>query len=631
MKKTSTIDRVRYAFDNYMAKGTVALIGGLAALSLLVILIAAAVISVGRITQSDGGTVDFGEAAWLSLTRTLDSGTFGGDTGTGFRLVMLAVTFGGVFIISALIGVLNNGLEGQISELRKGRSRVVESNHTVILGWSSQVSSVISELVVANANQSKSCVVVMGEKDKVEMEDEIRDRLGNTGRTRIVCRSGSPMDIHNLEIVSLDTARSIIVLSPEGDDPDSAVIKTILAITNNPNRQPGPYHIVAEIHDQRNMEVAKMVGRDEVELVQVGDLISRITVQTCRQSGLSVVYTELLDFGGDEIYFKEEPALVGQKFGDALLAYGDSTVIGLRPAGGGALLNPPMDRGIEAGDQLIAISEDDDTIKLSGLNDFGIDQSAIRAAKSAKPKPERTLILGWNWRVPTIINELDNYVAPKSIVSVVADYADGKEEIKAKSPNIKNQTVAYEMADTTDRRVLDRLNIPKYDRVIAMASDGIDPQQADARTLITLLHLRDISDKGGHDFAIVSEMLDIRNRELAEVTRADDFIVSEKLISLMLSQISENKELNAVFADIFDPEGSEIYVKPAEDYVTPGQPVNFYTVVEAARRRGGIAIGYRVKADANDAAKSYGVVVNPDKSKKVSFAPGDKIVVVSES
>ncbi len=627
MKKVSTMERLRYAFDNYMSKGTIAMIGGLALASVVVIAFFSMIVWLTR-----SADFSFTELLWLSLLRTLDSGTMGGDTGSPLFLVsMLGVTFGGIFVISALIGVLNNGLEGQMSNLRKGRSRVIESNHTVILGWSPQVFAIISELVIANANQKKPCIAIMGEKDKVEMEDEIRDRLGNTGRTRIVCRSGSPMDIHDLEIVSLDTARSIIVLSPEGDDPDSAVINTILAITNGPGRQSRPYHIVAEIHDQRNMEVTKMVGRDEVELVQVGDLISRITVQTCRQSGLSVVYTELLDFGGDEIYFKEEPALVGQKFGDTLLAYEDSTIIGLRPAGGGALLNPPMDRVIEAGDYLITISADDDTIKLSGLNDFGIDQSAIRAAKSAKPKPERTLILGWNWRVPTIINELDHYVAPKSVVTVVADYADGKEEIKAQSPNIKNQTATYEVADTTDRRVLDRLNIPKYDRVIAMASDGIDPQQADARTLVTLLHLRDISDKGGHDFSIVSEMLDIRNRELAEVTRADDFIVSEKLVSLMLSQISENKELNAVFADIFDPEGSEIYLKPAEDFMALGQPVNFYTVVEAARRRGAIAIGYRIKTDANDASKSYGVAVNPDKSKKISFAPGDKIVVVSES
>ena len=91
---------------------------------------------------------------------------------------------------------------------------------------------------------------------------------------------------------------------------------------------------------------------------------------------------------------------------------------------------------------------------------------------------------------------------------------------------------------------------------------------------MTLLHLRDIADRKGVDLSIVSEMLDVRNRHLAEVTRADDFIVSDRIVSLMLAQISENKALNAVFADLFDPEGSEIYLKPAGDYVALDTPVD---------------------------------------------------------
>jgi voltage-gated potassium channel Kch len=86
--------------------------------------------------------------------------------------------------------------------------------------------------------------------------------------------------------------------------------------------------------------------------------------------------------------------------------------------------------------------------------------------------------------------------------------------------------------------------------VLSTGEDGSapnDPQEADARTLITLLHLRDMSDKSGKPLAIVSEMLDIKNRDLAQVTRADDFVVSDNLISLMLSQISENPELSLVF------------------------------------------------------------------------------------
>ena len=68
------------------------------------------------------------------------------------------------------------------------------------------------------------------------------------------------------------------------------------------------------------------------------------------------------------------------------------------------------------------------------------------------------------------------------------------------------------------------------------------------------------------------------------MTRADDFIVSDRLISRLLTQVSENKQLNAVFTDLFDAEGTEIYLKPAADYVTPGREVTYATIVEAARR-----------------------------------------------
>ncbi len=62
-------------------------------------------------------------------------------------------------------------------------------------------------------------------------------------------------------------------------------------------------------------------------------------------------------------------------------------------------------------------------------------------------------------------------------------------------------------------------------------------------------------------------MLDIRNRQLADITSADDFIVSDKLISLLMSQVAENKFLMRVFEDLFDADGSEIYIKSAKEYV----------------------------------------------------------------
>jgi voltage-gated potassium channel Kch len=628
MKKASLTDRLRYAFDNLMSKGTVALIGWLALVTLVVTLVVALVAT--RVVSE----ISFVEQVWAYLMMTLQAETMV-DLGWPLRLAGLIVTLTGLFVTSILVGLLATAIDSKLTNLRKGRSRVIETGHTVILGWSEQVFSVVSELLVANENQPRSCIVTLGDKDKVEMEDEIRDQVGDTGSTRIVCRRGSPMEVTDLRIVSLQAAKSIIVLSPEGEESDYSVIKTLLAIVNSPDRRPEPYHVVTEIHDPRNVEVARMVGRDELEVVFTGELVARITAQTCRQSGLSVVYTELMNFAGDEIYFQEEPGLVGKKFGEALLAYEDSTVLGLRFGTGGLKLNPPMDTRIRQGDQVIAISEDDDTVVLSGRQDLGINEAAVQMTRPAELAPEHVLILGWNHRAPTIISELDHYVAPGSLITVVSECDDGEAEVSRCRAGAQHQTVVYLHGDITDRRTLDQLVLAAetaVDHVILLSYSGLfDAQQADARTLVTLLHLRDIASRLERPFSIVSEMMDIRNRELAEVARADDFVVSDKLISLILSQISENKELGAVFSDLFDPEGAEVYLKPAADYVKLDEPLNFYTVVESARRRGEVALGYRLHAHADDVTKAYGVVLNPDKSAPLAFTEQDRVVVLAET
>jgi hypothetical protein len=204
----------------------------------------------------------------------------------------------------------------------------------------------------------------------------------------------------------------------------------------------------------------------------------------------------------------------------------------------------------------------------------------------------------------------------------------------------QNLRVYFRPGDTSDREVLDGLQVETYDHIIVLSDvhqnghangNGMDPQQADARTLITLLHLRDIADRLNQDFSIVSEMLDIRNRELADATRADDFIVSDKLISLLLSQVSENRELAAVFTELFSPIGSEIYLKPAGDYVQPGRPVDFYTVLESARRQGQVAIGYRLCSQAFDHDAAYGVKLNPRKGDRIALGAEDKVIVLAEA
>lgn len=630
-KRSSLGAKLAYQFDKSMAAGPIALIGYLGLLSLAIIAIAAAVIVGLRIAPEGGESPGFVEAMWESLMRTLDSGTMGGDAGWGFRIVMLLVTIGGIFIVSTLIGILSSGIEGKLDELRKGRSQVLESDHTVILNWSASIFDIISELAIANASRRRPRIVIMARMDKVAMEDEIAAKVENLGRTRVICRSGDPTDLYDLSLVSPQASRSIIVLSPagadaDGDDPDSQVIKTVLALVNDPKRRQQPYRIAAEIRDARNAEVARVVGGEEVQLVLADDLIARIVVHSSRQSGLSAVYSELLDFDGCEIYTIDQPTLVGNTFGDALMAYESSTLMGLCRSDGTVVLNPEMDTVIEAGAKAIMIAEDDAAIKVSTTR-IAIDAEAIQQPVAAARLPERTLILGWNRRVPIIAYELSRYVAPGSVLTIAADTPTLDADVGTLQIASDHLAVEYGPLDTTSRDALQNLDITSYDHILVLGySDLLPPQPTDTRTLVTLLHLRELADATGVHVNVVSEMIDVRNRELAEVTRTDDFVVSNKLVSLMLAQASENDRLAAIFDDLLDEQGSEIYLRPAKDYVTLDRMVNFYTVTEAARRRGEVALGY---ARPRPGAARGGIVVNPKKADALDYVEGDRLIVLA--
>ncbi|MCJ9670792.1 MULTISPECIES: CASTOR/POLLUX-related putative ion channel [unclassified Neorhizobium] len=622
--------QLRYGFDKSMAGGAIALIGWLALISLVVIMIAGAILAVTGIAPEGAEPLGFVEGTWESLMRTFDAGTMGADQGWSFRIIMLLVTIAGIFVFSALIGVISSGLEDKLDDLRKGRSRVLETEHTIILNWSPSIFDVISELVIANQSRRNPRIVIMANKDKVEMEDEIATKVVDRKNTKIICRSGDPTDLYDLGIVNPQTSRSIIVLSPEGEDADPQVIKTVLALVNDPNRRTEKYMIAAEIRDADNAEVARIVGGSEMQLVLADDLIARIVVHTSRQAGLSAVYSELLDFDGCEIYTLEQPDLVGKSFGNAVLAYDKSTLIGLCDKDGAIHLNPNPNQVIAAGDRAVIIAEDDDSIK-TWSGDMGIDKNAIKAIVKRAKTAERTLILGWNRRGPIIATELARYVAPGSRLTIAADTPEFEGEVASLNLDRSVLAVDHRVIDTSSRPALDALDIPSYDHVLVLGySDSMMAQSADTRTLITLLQLRKIGETAGKHVSVVSEMIDVRNRELAEVTRAEDFVVSNKLVSLMLAQASENESMAAIFEELLDEAGSEIYMRPMSDYVDISKPVNFFTIALAALRRGEIAIGHRrQRPGAADVRNLGGVVVNPPRAEMTSYADSDMLIVLA--
>ncbi|CAF2367486.1 unnamed protein product [Rotaria sp. Silwood2] len=632
---------LKYKSDNIFAAGPVVIIPILALISICLILI------FSSLYLWSGDTNTYSQSLWETFMRTLDPGSAAEDTGGIHRLISATVTMCGIFIISTLIGALTTGMEGKLAELRKGRTKVVETNHTIILGWSSKIFDIINELVIANENQHNPSIVILAPIDRIEMQEIISQKIDGNKNTKIICRNGDPMSIHDLNILSPNNARSIIILAPLNDNPDVSVIKTILAITNNPQRTKLKFHIVAEIKERNNIEVARIAGADEVVFVHADEIIARIIAQSGRQSGLSIILSMLLSFKYDEIYFKYEPLLVGKTFNDALFLYRTSSVIGLMFADETIKICPLGDTIINSNDQIIVIAEDDDAINISS-NYSSItmlcetDISTITICNEKQMNIEKNIILGWNSKASLIAKQLDNYVSEGSELHILTNIDKAKKIITEQLVNeLKRQKLYLHSGDITNRLDLEKLNLYNYHDVILLANDINNEQNqldissseaADAECLICLLHLRNMIDKNPRQktFNIVTEMFDIRNRELAEITRADDFIVSPNILSKYIAQISENKNLTKVFDVLLTAEGVEIYLKPVSLFTKLGVAIPFRRILEASLKQQTLAIGYRQMKYAQDSNKFYGIVLNPDKDVPIIFQYNDKIIVLAE-
>lgn len=626
-RQVTTRDRLRYRFDATLSRGTIGVIGWLGAITVVVVLIGGIAVWLLGIRTDGEKPTGLIEGLWANLVIQLGNPE-GSEADWTWRLIALVVALAGIFVLSTLIGIISSGISSRLDELRKGRTLVVEQGHTLILGWSPKLHQILAELEVANANQRNPCVVVLADRDKVAMEDEVRARAGDGRRTRVICRSGSTSNAADLALVRPEHAKSILVLLDEASG-DPGAVKTVLALLSiDPELE--RLRVTAEFDSQTSATAIDRATQGRMGIVVSSDVIARVTAQVCRQSGLSVVFQELLDFDGDEIYFQDELGLLGAAFGDALTAYEHSAVIGVRDAGGVVTLSPSLDRVFGEGDQVIAISADDDTVRLAGPV-ARVTTAGVTPEPAIMPVQEQTLLIGWNSLGSTILGELDRYVSPGSRVRLLVDPTQLAEPVEL--PAFGNTAVDVIEMDTVDgAQLAAQVNRERYDQVIILCYRTGDTAMDDARALLTLLQVRQATQEEGPNASVrlITELLDVRDVELARVANPDDFVVSERLTSLMLAQLSENNELRGVFADLFDAEGVELVLVPAERYGVTGSEMGFGDVVAAARERGHVAVGVRIVSVPVEGGLAGGdVLVNPPKARCFAFGEGDQVLVLA--
>lgn len=636
--------RLRYRFDNFMSRGGLAVFSALMLMFVCAIAVVAILRFVANLIAPQESTADIAYQWWLSFLQVADGGAIGEDTQSNAvnRVVGVFALFLGLVLFSSLVAFITSQFEQMLTSMRKGKSAVIEQDHTLILGFGERVLEIIRELLVANESEKDAAVVVLAPNEKDEMDDFFHERIEDPKTTRIITRSGSTSSLQLLRRVGVSTAKSVVILNDAPKDSsdedkakgDAMVLKTILAVLSCVDGEKAP-SIVAELHLASKQQLACSLS-PKVAVIDENAMLAKLMVQTSRVSGLALVYDRLVGFDGCEFYFhRPAQGWGGASYGQISMRYHTCCALGLRRADGSLAINPPPNTIAADNDDVILLAEDDSAIAYSTQPFPAVTPNTPPAAPLAK-QIERELLVGWSLKSKIMIEEYSKYLTEGSSIDVITPHADFEMHREFAAINERYPGVAMRLIEDSvdDPEVMRDLHPERYDNVIILAPDGGTPEINDSNTIATLLQFRAYLRSLGtpQRTKLITEVADSENIEIIRETGVRDFLVSNQFVSKIYAQVSEEQDVLHVYEDLFAEEGSEVYLKPVRLFIAPRrEPISFGDLTVAGLMRNESVFGVRVMAEEGDASRNNGVYLNPPKSQMFTLGPEDCLITLAEN
>ena len=216
--------RITYFLDTFVTKGTGNLMLALFVVTMVVIIVLG--LTAAAIDGFQQGPLFY---IWAFVNHTIDVGNLYGvelDRGPLYIGVATIATLIGIIVLSLVISFVSNGFETKINQLSKGRGKVLERGHTLILGFDNSVAMMVEELIIANLNQRKGIVVILSELMPEEVFNNLNETIKNYKNTKVIVRSGNPHLEEDLAMCAIKDAKAVIITAKNDID----TIKTLITI-----------------------------------------------------------------------------------------------------------------------------------------------------------------------------------------------------------------------------------------------------------------------------------------------------------------------------------------------------------------------------------------------------------------
>ena len=457
-----------------------------------------------------------------------------------------------VLFSGAIIATLTTAVRSFIDKKSHAQGKLELENHFVILNWNAKVPDIVYNLICKGFKYN---VLILAEESRDYINSEIESLVASYASSKrkinIIVKEGSPLLHGNLEDISIEKASQIVIMSKEGmghgDDinisnTDLNSLKVMLALGNfNISKD---CNVVVETETEESKikleNLANTLNNFKNKTIipmSFNKKIGQIIAQTVIEPAMASIYLELLSYEGCEFYSCGEESVE-----DFLKSHNNAIPI-------------------VKFDKLFALAEDE--VDLKSRRTTKVKTKLFKTKQVDLSYKCTIFVIGENKKAKFILENLNLATIGYGSKFVVKSYN-------------KNDT----------KTLIEDIKVTEGEkRILILSDDNVSSDSLDSNVFVTLIALSSAFPER-KELSFITELLDSRNLPSVKDFNINNAIISNSMMSLLISQLALNQDSKHFFEGLLTSDTKlggdyfDIAVERVGDVVEEGESLTFANKAE---------------------------------------------------
>ena len=433
-------------------------------------------------------------------------------------LAIIIVIIGMILFSGAIIATVTTALRTFIDKKSRAKGKIIVNNHFVILNWNSKVPEMIYNLMLKGFKKN---IVILSDRSKEYIEAELKslfltNEVKEKIKANLIIKEGDSLLRGNLEDISIEEASQICIMVREDmvDVDDDNIInsdllnlKIVLKLGSFKLKKDCQVVVETQSDETRGQienlshKIATLKSL-KITPISFNKKIGQIIAQSLIMPKMSDLYSELFSFEGAEFY-----SIESQEEIEHYLRTHNETI--------------PV---YKEGNRLFVLADDEEDLKSLRKEEY-LTNRIFNINHEQSSSVASIFIIGENSKTQFLLDSLERM--------------QNSQEISFKFKHY-NKLQTQELIDDVKAE-------PGERKILILSDDQVAADSYDANVFVALIKLSKVFPVNSEGISYTTELLDSRNLSSVRDFNIENTIISNKMMSLLITQLALNENSKGFF------------------------------------------------------------------------------------